>query len=103
MERMHGRTGMGFDAVDTAFTERVRIKQRKLAAELKSHYDFIVCGSGKRDWGFKDHPNPHLNGRSIPPSIGLSGWDRLDAKPGPIQYVTGDISPACVPKRNVSN
>jgi choline dehydrogenase len=24
----------------------------------------------ERDWGFKDHPNPHLNGRSIPLSMG---------------------------------
>ena len=114
MEKMIGRTGIGFDGVDTAFTERVRINQQKLAAELKSHYDFIVCGSGssgsvvarrlaenpevsvllleaggsddvpsvmeagqwplnlgsERDWGFKDHPNPHLNGRSIPLSMG---------------------------------
>src|SRR5713226_3429273 len=28
------------------FIERVRENQRKLRAELKSHYDFIVCGSG---------------------------------------------------------
>jgi choline dehydrogenase len=26
--------------------ERVRINQQKLTAELKPHYDFIVCGSG---------------------------------------------------------
>src|SRR5271169_885406 len=114
MEKMIGRTGVGFDGVDAAFTERVRINQQKLAAELKSHYDFIVCGSGsagsvvarrlaenpevsvllleaggsddvpsvmeagqwplnlgsERDWGFKDHPNPHLDGRSIPLSMG---------------------------------
>jgi choline dehydrogenase len=114
MEKMIGRTGVGFDGVDTAFAGRVRINQQKLAAELKSHYDFIVCGSGssgsvvarrlaenpevsvllleaggsddvpsvmeasqwprnlgsERDWGFKDHPNPHLNGRSIPLSMG---------------------------------
>jgi choline dehydrogenase-like flavoprotein len=31
-------------AVD--FTERVRLNQRKLRSKLKSHYDFIVCGSG---------------------------------------------------------
>ena len=31
-------------AVD--FVERVRVNQRKLASDLKSHYDFIVCGSG---------------------------------------------------------
>jgi choline dehydrogenase len=31
-------------AVD--FTERVRLNQRKLRSNLKSHYDFIVCGSG---------------------------------------------------------
>jgi choline dehydrogenase len=45
-ERISGPTGIGFDGVDAAFTERVRINQRKLAAEMKSHYDFIVCGSG---------------------------------------------------------
>ena len=28
------------------FSERVRTNQRKLTAELKPHYDFIVCGSG---------------------------------------------------------
>src|SRR5262249_34512070 len=28
------------------FTERVRINQKKLGSELKSQYDFIVCGSG---------------------------------------------------------
>src|SRR4030088_2714739 len=33
------------DAV-TDFAERVRVNQKKLASELKSRYDFIVCGSG---------------------------------------------------------
>lgn len=28
------------------FTERVRLNQQKLTAELKPYYDFIVCGSG---------------------------------------------------------
>src|SRR6202008_544994 len=28
------------------FAERVRANQKKLTAELKPHYDFIVCGSG---------------------------------------------------------
>jgi choline dehydrogenase len=28
------------------FTERVRINQKKLRSELKSQYDFIVCGAG---------------------------------------------------------
>jgi hypothetical protein len=37
MEKMIGRTGIGFDGVDTAFAERVRVNQRKLVAELKSH------------------------------------------------------------------
>jgi choline dehydrogenase len=31
-------------AVD--FVERVRVNQQKLRSSLKSHYDFIVCGSG---------------------------------------------------------
>jgi choline dehydrogenase len=34
------------DAETAAFVERVRVNQEKLSAELKSHYDFIVCGSG---------------------------------------------------------
>src|SRR5277367_100746 len=46
MEKMIGRTGIGSGEADTTFTERVRINQQKLAAELKSHYDFIVCGAG---------------------------------------------------------
>src|SRR5260370_29793513 len=29
-----------------AFAERVRANQQKLTADLKPHYDFIVCGSG---------------------------------------------------------
>src|SRR6266478_3940665 len=28
------------------FVERVRVNQQKLTAELKPHYEFIVCGSG---------------------------------------------------------
>jgi len=28
------------------FAERVRLNQQKLASDLKSHYDFIVCGAG---------------------------------------------------------
>src|SRR5260221_2654599 len=28
------------------FVQQVRASQQKLAAELKPHYDFIVCGSG---------------------------------------------------------
>jgi choline dehydrogenase-like flavoprotein len=96
------------------FAERVRLNQQKLSSELKSHYDFIVCGSGssgsvvarrlaesanvsvllleaggdddvpsimeankwpmnigsERDWNFVGQPNPHLNGRSIPHSMG---------------------------------
>jgi choline dehydrogenase len=34
------------DAETPGFAERVRVNQEKLSAELKSHYDFIVCGSG---------------------------------------------------------
>ncbi len=30
----------------TNFSERVRLNQQRLASNLKSHYDFIVCGSG---------------------------------------------------------
>src|SRR5258705_3526369 len=34
------------DTHTAGFAERVRANQQKLAAELKPHYDFIVCGSG---------------------------------------------------------
>ena len=38
------RFGSGSPMAD--FAERVRLNQRKLRADLKSQYDFIVCGSG---------------------------------------------------------
>jgi choline dehydrogenase len=96
------------------FAERVHRIQRRLHAELKPRYDFVVCGSGssgsvvarrlaenpdvsvllleaggdddvpevmraehwpsnlgsERDWNFVTQPSPHLNGRSIPYSMG---------------------------------
>lgn len=96
------------------FEEAVTANQRRLRANLRSRYDFIVCGSGSsgsvvarrlaenpdvsvllieaggtdsvpevemaaawpqnlgsaRDWGFAALPNPHLNGRTIPMSMG---------------------------------
>jgi choline dehydrogenase len=108
-------TNPGETIVDGAdFAERVRRNQQQLGAELKPHYDFIVCGSGssgsvvarrlaehaevsvllleaggdddvpevmraeqwplnlgsERDWNFAAQPNPHLNGRSVPYSMG---------------------------------
>ena len=102
------------DFPTAAVAEKVRSNLATLGAELKPHYDFIVCGSGssgsvvagrlaenadvsvllleaggtddvpsvieagqcllnlgsERDWGFRAQPNPHLNGRSIPMSMG---------------------------------
>jgi len=96
------------------FANRVRANQTKLRSDLRSHYDFIVCGSGSSgsvvagrlaanpdvsvllleaggsdetelitnpnrwpmtlgselDWGFVAAPNPNLNGRAIPYSMG---------------------------------
>jgi choline dehydrogenase len=96
------------------FDEVVAANQRRLRSNLRSHYDFIVCGSGSsgsvvagrlaenqdvsvllieaggsdsvaevemaaawpmnlgstRDWGFTALPNPHLNRRAIPMSMG---------------------------------
>ena len=34
------------DTHTAGFAERVRANQQKLTADLKPHYDFIVCGSG---------------------------------------------------------
>src|SRR3984885_9653506 len=34
------------DTHTAGFAERVRANQKRLTAELKPHYDFIVCGSG---------------------------------------------------------
>jgi choline dehydrogenase len=39
-----GSAGPGVQTED--FAERVRVNQAKLTSELKTHYDFIVCGSG---------------------------------------------------------
>lgn len=107
------------------FAQRVRVNQTKLRSQLKSHYDFIVCGSGssgsvvagrlaenpdvdvllveaggsdevpnvmeaaqwllnlgsERDWAFMGQPNPHLNGRSLPLSMGkvLGGGSSINA------------------------
>ena len=36
----------GQDIHTATFAERVRANQQRLIAELKPHYDFIVCGSG---------------------------------------------------------
>jgi choline dehydrogenase len=40
------RGGFGLRSETADFIERVRVNQQKLTAELKPHYDFIVCGSG---------------------------------------------------------
>lgn len=96
------------------FAERVRVNQQKLSSELRTRFDYIVCGAGtsgcvvaarlaadlktqvllleaggtdetdlitnpnhwpqtlgsELDWGFVAEPNPHLNGRAIPYSMG---------------------------------
>jgi choline dehydrogenase-like flavoprotein len=39
-------THIASDSVAAEFAERVRLNQQKLRSELKSQYDFIVCGSG---------------------------------------------------------
>src|SRR3979409_1388592 len=36
----------GQDTHTAEFAERARTNQQKRSAELKPHYDFIVCGSG---------------------------------------------------------
>lgn len=125
-------------------SRRIANNQRRLAADLRSDYDFIVCGAGsggsavagglarnpdvrvllleaggddeaetvldpaqwplnlgsERDWGFQAAPNPHLNGRTLPMSMGKglgggssinvmvwarghrSDWDHMAAETG---------------------
>jgi hypothetical protein len=42
-------THSGSDAAAAEFAERARSNQAKLTSELKSHYDFIVCGEHRVD------------------------------------------------------
>ena len=100
--------------VQEKFAERVRVNQQKLSSELRTRFDYIVCGAGTSgsvvaarlgadqktqvllleaggtdetdlvtnpncwpmtlgsdlDWGFVAEPNPQLNGRAIPYSMG---------------------------------
>src|SRR5215468_2499700 len=39
-------SGFGNGSPNPEFVERVRVNQKKLRSELRSQYDFIVCGSG---------------------------------------------------------
>jgi hypothetical protein len=48
-------------AVDPA--ERVRVNQAKLTSQLRSHYDFIVCGAGSTS---PIMAQPLSRGRDIP-------------------------------------
>ena len=96
------------------FSERVRVNKQKLSSELRTRFDYIVCGAGSSGsvvaarlasdqntqvllleaggadetdlitdpnnwpkaigtdlhWDFVAEPNPHLNGRAIPYSMG---------------------------------
>lgn len=101
-------------SADHEFLRHAQDNQARLTRDLKSRYDFIVCGAGasgsvvarrlaenpdaqvllieaggsdeaetvldpalwpanlgtERDWGFQAQPNPHLNGRALPMSMG---------------------------------
>ena len=74
------------DAV--TFAERVRLNQQKLAADSNTHVLLLEAGGTDEidlvmnpnswpmtlgtelDWGFVAQPNPNLNGRAIPYSMG---------------------------------
>jgi choline dehydrogenase len=102
------------DSDNAEFAKRAKSNQARLTANIKRHYDFIVCGAGpagsvvarrlaehpsvsvllieaggtddvpnvmhpglwptnlgsERDWGFTAEPNPNLNGRALPMSMG---------------------------------
>jgi len=42
----HIKAALEKDTSSAEFDEKVDVNQKKLTAALKSHYDFIVCGSG---------------------------------------------------------
>jgi choline dehydrogenase len=46
LEENNARASLERSAEAEDFIERVRANQQKLTADLKPHYDFIVCGSG---------------------------------------------------------
>src|SRR5260370_7479416 len=46
MKEKNGRARRQRHAETATFNERVRSNQQQLAAALKPHYDFIVCGAG---------------------------------------------------------
>src|SRR5262245_17442981 len=114
MRPFKGGIGVMKRKVQEDFAERVRVNQQKLSSELRTRFDYIVCGAGtsgcvvaarlaadmktqvllleaggadetelitnpnrwpmtlgsELDWGFVAEPNPHLNGRAIPYSMG---------------------------------
>jgi len=46
MKMLELYAALGCGKIVTAFAESVQLNQGKLRSELKSHYNFIVCGSG---------------------------------------------------------
>lgn len=55
------------DTAASDFAARVRANQREPTAKLKSHYDFIVCGSGRQHHGaLRDHRRARGRDRETP-------------------------------------